>query len=190
MRFRGVLAAVVLLFVALGPRSAFAVCPDERDEPICEPFAGTFQPSLTGNAAVTNGLGSYLGGGLELVLLGWKNGGPTFGPSDGKIRLGVGVLASTRDSSRLMVPFRIGTALSFETRATRKFLVPYFAVDVGGIYESDLKTRMFADAGLGLYLLHTRTVSIDFEGTYVLPFSAVKELHGPKMQLTATFAVF
>lgn len=188
MRIRAAVATMLAL-VSLS-LSARAACPDERDEPICEPFAGVLVPSLTGNVAFTGERGSYAGGGIELVLLSWKNGGPTFGPSDGKVRLDGAVLASTRDTSRLMVPFRLGTALSFETRATRTFLVPYFAVDLGGIYESDLKTRMFADAGLGLYLLHTRTVSVDFEGTYVLPFSALRELHGPKMQLTASLAVF
>jgi len=187
VRLRAFLAAT---WVASLPVSALAACPDERDEPICEPFAGVLVPSLSGNVAFTNGIGSYAGGGLELVLLSWKNGGPTFGPSDGKIRLDGAVLASTRDTSRLMVPVRLGAALSFETRATRAFLVPFFVADVGGLYESDLKTNMFADAGLGLYLLHTRTVSLDFEGTYVLPFRRLEELHGPKMQLTASLAVF
>lgn len=169
---------------------ANAKCPDEHDEVLCEPHGGLFVPSITGNAAFPRGLGAHYGAGLELIFFTWKNPSDTPGPSDGKIRLDAALLVSERDSSRKMVPFRIGAVVSFERTATRSYLIPYFAADLGGLYESVIHTRMFADAGLGLYLLHTRTVSVDFEGTYMIPFSAIDELHGPKLQLTASLALW
>jgi hypothetical protein len=188
---RKLVAAFVLglVFVA-SPRDARADCPDERDEVLCEPHGLLLQPSLSANALFTHGLGAYLGPGLGFALFDWKSPGEASGPSDGKIRLDVSVLVSERDTSRLAVPFRLGTALSFEQHASRRFLIPYFAADFGGLYESVLRTRMFVDAGLGLYLVHTRKVNVELEGTYLIPFSAVSELHGPKLVATATFAVF
>jgi hypothetical protein len=183
-----VAAAFGLVTTALS--TAQARCPDEKDTTLCEPHVAMFVPTVTGNAAFPRGLGTHLGGGLEILFLTWKNDLDSPGPSDGKIRLDAAILVSERDSARLMVPFRLGAAVSFERNASRSWLVPYFAADVGGIYESVLKTRMFADAGLGLYFFHTRTISVDFEGTYVVPFSAVNELHGPKLQLSASFALW
>lgn len=183
-------AFATCLVLGAEARDARADCPDERDEVLCEPHGRLLQPSLTGSALFTHGVGAYLGPGLGLSLFDWKSPGEASGPSDGKIRLDVSVLVSERDTSRLAVPFRLGTALSFEQHASRRFLIPYFAADFGGLYESVLHTRMFVDAGLGLYLVHTRTVNVELEGTYLIPFSAVSELHGPKLVATATFAVF
>jgi hypothetical protein len=175
--------------MAMIPRAARAACPDERDEILCEPFGGVLLPAVTGNALVTPGSGAFAGGGLELVLFTWKSPLATSGPSDGKIRFDAALLVSERESSRWLLPFRLGAALSFEQSAVRTFLIPYYAADLGAVYDTVLSMRMFADAGLGLYVLHTRPLSIDVEATYMLPFSAVRELHGAKFQLTFTFAL-
>lgn len=190
MLARRLAPALAPLALTLLTGAARATCPDERDEILCEPHAAMFAPAVSGNAFFAHGLGAHYGAGLELVLFTWKSPVDTPGPSDGKIRLDAALLVSERDSSRVMVPFRLGAALSFEGTATRSFLVPYYAFDLGALYESELHTRLFADAGLGLYVLHTRTVSVDLEGTYQIPFSAVAELHGPKLQLTASFALW
>ncbi|HEU4412905.1 MAG TPA: hypothetical protein VFS43_47125 [Polyangiaceae bacterium] len=157
-----------------------------------EPFATSFVPSAQGLAyfPLGEGVGPFYGGGVEVVLFTWSNNADTFGPSQGKIRLDVGGLASARDEQGAMVLYRGGAVVSFERNANRSWLIPYFAADAGALHARGLGGRVFADASLGLYLLYTRNVMIDAEGSFVFPLTAFDRLAGPKATLTASFSLW
>lgn len=173
-------------------RSAVASAETRAAPTFNEPFATSFVPSVQGLAYVPlgKGVGAFYGAGVEVVLLTWSNNADTFGPSQGKIRLDVGGLAPARDEQNAMVLYRGGAAVSFERNAGRSWLIPYFAADLGALHARGLGGRVFADASLGLYLLYTRNVMIDAEGSFVFPLTAFDRLAGPKATLTASVSLW
>jgi hypothetical protein len=169
-----------------------AAAAESRAPALNEPFGTSFVPSAQGLAyfPLGEGVGPWYGGGVEAVLFTWSNNADTFGPSQGKVRLDVGGLAPARDDQHAMVLYRGGAAVSFERNAGRPWLIPYFAADAGGMHARGVGGRVFADASLGLYLLYTRNVMIDAEGSFVFPLSAFDRFAGPKATLTASFSLW
>jgi hypothetical protein len=183
-------AALALAVGLVAPRAALGA---ESTQPaLNEPFATSFVPTVQGLAYVPlgKGVGPFYGGGVEAVLFTWSNNADTFGPSQGKVRLDVGGLASSRDEQGAMVLYRGGAVVSFERNAGRSWMIPYFAADVGGMHARGVGGRVFADASLGLYLLYTRNVMIDAEGSFVFPLSGFERFAGPKATLTASFSLW
>ena len=184
-------AALVGLGALLGANRAFASCPGEHPgEPACEPIVSIMMPSVSGAMYVPNGgdLGAYWGAGIEADIFSWSHNNPAFGPSQGKLRLDVDYLVSTRDKKALF--YDVGTIVSFEGNASRRFLIPYTGVGFGGISESDYGTRLAVNASLGLFLLYTRAVVVTAEGGYFVPFTQFDTLRGATARLTASFALW
>ena len=180
----------LLVAAVLWARPARAECPTTPDDDVCRPWSATLLP--TGFAAMyapADAQGPWYGGGLEAVTA-WSDNSPAFGPSHGKIRFGAGVLRSAEMGAGTMVMYRAGTQVSFERNASRRFLIPYFALDIGGLWTDATKTRVFADGGLGVYVVHRRTVIVDLEVTGVVPFREPSALGGVRTQLAVSFALW
>ena len=120
----------------------------------------------------------------------WSDNSPAFGPSQGKLRLGAAVLGSQEMGTSAMVMYRGGAQVSIERNASRQFLIPYFNVDLGGLWSRATGSRLFVDGGLGVYLLHRRSAIIDLEIDGLLPFRDPGELGGLRAQLAVSFALW
>jgi hypothetical protein len=149
-----------------------------------------FLPSVhAATYAPGDAMGTWFGGGLELVLFAWSDSSPAFGPSHGKVRFDAGLLRGD-EGAGTMVMYRGGAAVSLEGNPGRRWLIPYVAADVGGLHTSGLGTRGFVDGALGLYVWHQRAFIVDLEGAWVLPFSDAELLAGPRVQLSLTLALW
>ena len=113
-----------------------------------------------------------------------------FGPGAGRITLDVGLLRASEGEHPLLLRWSLGPTLSFERAPERSFLIPYYAVSVGGLRQRDLGHVFAFDGGVGLYLLYTRRVSIDAGGFYVLPLRSVDALSGVRAALTASLTLW
>jgi hypothetical protein len=175
---------------AIAPLSASAKCPktDPADD-LCEPITSFLMPSVAGAAYFPHAAGGpYFGGGVELALLSWTSNNDAFGPSQGRLRATFTYLAGP--DNRTVALYHFGGLVSFERNASRRFLIPYFSGAIGGLYQTELGAHGAIDASLGLFLVHTRSFVLDVEGGAELPFTAVEELIGGRMQLTAGFALW
>jgi len=182
-------AAAILACASFAPRTALAKCPESNPgDTLCEPVVSYFMPAVAGVAYFSHTGGPYLGGGVELALLAWSNNNDAFGPSQGRVRATFAYLAGPGD--RRVALYHVGALVSFEGNASRRFLIPYFSGAIGGIYETDLGGQAAADASLGLFLVHTRRFIVDAEGGAILPFTAVDQLVGGRVQLTASFSLW
>jgi hypothetical protein len=139
--------------------------------------------------APSDAQGPWYGGGLEAVMA-WSDNSPAFGPSQGKLRFGAAALRSGEMDSGTMVMYRGGVQVSLERNASRTFLIPYFNVDIGGLWQTKQGSRAFVDGGFGVYLLHRRGVIIDLEVDGLLPFRRPGELGGLRSQLAVSFALW
>jgi hypothetical protein len=180
----------LVMVASLVAATANADCPTSPDDPVCRPWTAILLPTIYGTYyAPSDASGPWFGGGLE-VTAAWSDNTPAFGPSQGKLRFDVGGLRSTTAGTGTMVMYRGGAQVSIERNASRPWLIPYFAVDVGGLWTSATGSRAFMDGGLGLYLWHQRSVIVDLEASGLLPFSDPGKLGGVHVQLAASFALW
>lgn len=182
--------AVVIGMVA-APRPADAGCLATPDLAACRPWSAVLLPSAFVTSYLpSNHSGVWSGGGLEAVVLAWSDSAPSFGPSHGKVRIDVGALASSGADHGAMAMYRLGVELSVERSAARSYLIPFVVTDVGGLWTAATHSRAFVDAGLGLYLVHQRSLIVALEVDGVLPFSDPGALGGGRAQLTGSFALW
>lgn len=174
------------------PSAAAASCPepDRPDDPACEPRAGMLRPGAAAHlfAPRDRDLGTFVGGGVVLGLLDWSTPRDTAGPGLGRVDLEALVLTQTGPSTapKTAWVWDLGATLSFEKNPSRRFLVPYYAVHLGGQQVAGLGHRMFVDGRLGLYLVHVGAFSLDASGGYLLPFTDAASRAGVRAALSAT----
>jgi hypothetical protein len=137
-----------------------------------------------------DGLGTFTGGGLEVVLFTWSDSSESFGPGQGKLHLDVALLRSSEDAPGLMTQFSGGVTLAFERNASRSWLIPTYAVAGGALRERNLATRGFVDGGLGVYLYYSRRLIVDARATYLIPWSDPDELAGFRAKLAVSAALW
>jgi hypothetical protein len=185
---------VIIAAVLAGAGTARAECPttpDDGDDAVCRPWSAMLLPTAFGSIYVPHGLsGTYYGGGLEAVLLAWSDNSNAYGPSQGRVRIDVSYLTGTAMSTPGMVMYRGGAQLAFERNASRAYLIPYFAADVGGLWSDATGRRWFVDGGLGVYLIHRRSAILDLEVTGFLPLRDVGTLGGVTSRLGLSFALW
>ena len=133
--------------------------------------------------------GPWLGGGLEAVVA-WSDNSQAFGPSQGKLRLDVAALGSTKMDVGTMAMYRGGAQVSLERNASRRWLIPYFDADLGGLWTRATGSRGFVDGGFGLYVFHRRGTIVDLELDGLLPFTDPSKLGGVRSQLAVSFALW
>ncbi|MDB4953784.1 MAG: hypothetical protein JWO36_1353 [Myxococcales bacterium] len=190
---RWLLRSVLLAGLVHAP-SARAECPTTPDDTVCRPWTALFLPTAFGVMYAPNDAsGPWYGGGFEATLLAWSDNSQAFGPSQGRLRFDIGVLKSS--GSALMDPgtmamYRGGVQVSLERNASRRWLIPYFNGDVGGLWTRATGSRAFVDGGFGVYVLHVRSAIIDLEVDGILPFSDPSKLGGVRAQLALSFALW
>jgi hypothetical protein len=127
------------------------------------------------------------------VATAWADNTPAAGPSHGKLRLD---LAALGDTGGMTVPggtmamYRAGAQVNFERNASRLWGIPYFDVDVGGLWTQATGTRAFADGGVGVYVYAHRATIVDVEVDGLLPFSNPGQLGGVRAQLALSYALW
>lgn len=185
--------SLVIAGIVAAASPAAAQCPTQPDDAVCRPWSAVLMPSAFGMTYSPRGTsGTYVGGGFEAVLLAWSDNSDAFGPSQGRARFDIGVLASAGDEAALgtMVMYRLGAQVAFERNASRSFGIPFFTVDIGALWTDVSRTRWFADGGIGIYLLHRRNVIVDLEATGVLPFKDPGEYGGVRTRLGVSFSLW
>ncbi len=173
------------------PERAEAGCPTTPHDPVCRPWSAVLMPTAFGATYSPRGeVGTYVGGGVEMIAMAWSDNSEAFGPSQGRVRLDVGLFDGLDDRMGALVMYRGGTQVSFERNAGRGFGIPYFVADLGGMWADARGRTWFADGGLGLYLVHRRNLILDLEATAVLPFTDVSELAGIRARLALSVSLW
>jgi hypothetical protein len=79
------------------------------------------------------GEGVFHGPSFELVIASWIHDTSQRGPSHGRVYFDLALLDSTRADGSTGVSYALGMDLSLERNPRRRFLVPVFGVEVGGV---------------------------------------------------------
>jgi hypothetical protein len=184
-------AILALLAIQASGGTARAECPSTPDDAVCRPWSAVLLPTAFAAMYAPHGLGSqFYGAGLEVVLLAWSDNSEAYGPSQGRVRFDISYLTGSAMGAGAMVMYRGGAQLAFERNASRAYGIPYFAVDLGGLWNENTSRRWYADGGVGIYVVHRRNVIVDLEVTGILPFSDPQTLGGVAARLGLSFALW
>jgi hypothetical protein len=115
---------------------------------------------------------------MELVPYAWIHRNANRGPSHGRITVRADLLDSTHDDIGLALIYSVGLDLSIERNPYRRWLIPFFGVDFGGISQRKLGHHFLSSPHLGLYLWTTRNVFVTLSGAYQIVPSHLDTLGG------------
>lgn len=129
--------------------------------------------------------GSFHGPRLELSLGTWIHQTDSPGPSHGSVYLCVDVQRSTEKGVPVLFGYAGGFALSFERNPGRRFLVPFYALEVGGLVHDEIGNPLEISPALGVHLFARQGVFVTLSGGYRLLPSRMANLSGWHASLLA-----
>ena len=99
-------------------------------------------------------------------------------------------LLRSASSPSTMVLYELGTTLSIERNAGRRFFIPYFGFTFGGLAHAELGNTAFFYPMFGLSVVWDKHLTASVEGGYHFPFANVDTLRGIRAQLSVRFSVW
>ncbi len=190
---------VVVAAVLAGTSAAHAeTCPTTPDDPVCRAWTALLLPTATGAIYKPNTGPTFVGGGFEAVWLAWNDNSEAFGPSQGRLRSDIAIMTSTGDMDAgqpaavggTIVMYRFGAQVSFERNASRAYGIPFFVADIGGFWTTGTGRRWFVDGGVGVYLVHRRSLILEADVEGLLPFQDPGDLGGITSRVALSFALW
>jgi Putative Ig domain len=137
-----------------------------------------------------DGVGSFHGLNLEVLVAAWIHRNDNRGPSLGRVYVNIELMRQTENSGPLLFTYSLGTTLSFERNPRRSFLIPFYGVEVGGIVHRDLGSRFQATPYLGAHLYADRNVFVGARLGYRVVPSQIDELGGIHAAVNANVSVW
>ncbi len=102
------------------------------------------------------------------------------GPSYLKTYFKLAVLNSSKDNVPILFTYDFGVSMSFENGFRRKFLIPYFGVEMGGVASKSLKNTFTFVPQVGIILYATDGMSFYTNASYVYAFADTEAYAGLK----------
>ena len=122
--------------------------------------------------------GSFHGPRLELSLGRWIHQTNSPGPSHGNVYLRVDVQHSTEEGVPLLFGYAGGFSLSFERNPGRSYLVPFYALEAGGLVHDEIGRPFELSPALGIHLFARQGLFVTLSGGYRLLPSRMTTLSG------------
>jgi hypothetical protein len=137
---------------------------------------------------VQSDLGAFHGVAIEGLLVDWASPGDDFGAGYGRVYFTMDLLASTRGLGTLQ-SYAGGLALSLERNPMRDFLIPFWAMEIGGVTHPRTGKEFAVQPNLGFYILAHRRLTMDLAAGYLVTAGHFRELHGLRVRagLTVSF---
>jgi hypothetical protein len=137
--------------------------------------------------------GVFAGFSVEFLGVRWVHLNDKRGPSHGRIYLAFDVLFSSANTPSGANPVDpvfmpvLGVDLSLERNPARRFLIPYFGLDGGALFQKQITTLGFMTAYGGVHFYSSRNVEIGLKAGYMFPFTSEQfgQVAGFRARLTA-----
>lgn len=126
-----------------------------------------------------NEIGAFYGPSVEFVFYSRSKNSYSnrSGPSRIKSYGKIGILNSTFQDSSDLLMVSAGLNLSFESKTNRNFLLPYFGLDIGGLYGNSLRTFQFTPH-LGVQFVSTRNLVWSGQAGYLYSVKSFDQYSG------------
>ncbi|MBI3133791.1 MAG: hypothetical protein HYZ14_03865 [Bacteroidetes bacterium] len=115
----------------------------------------------------TTDLGVYHGVMTEFVIYARAKGlkSSSTGPARIKTYGNLSIMSSTQSEAKDIFYCNMGLNLSLEGKTDRKFLIPYFGLETGGLFQRDFSTMQFSPV-VGFQLVSTKKILWNVQGGY------------------------
>ena len=177
---------VLSLFIILSSLTAFYQSDTEYQE-----WDDYFMPGVGYKLYMPknqDSLGMYSGVSTEFVIYARARGGKTdswrSGPSRVKTYGNLSIMSSDNSSAKDIFSVNFGLNLSFEAIAKRKYGIPYFGLELGGLFQRDFSSVQFTPVG-GIQLLSNKRMIWNVQAGYNYTVKYFDEYSG--MQYSSTF---
>jgi hypothetical protein len=135
-------------------------------------------------------VGALQGPSFEVVVAQWVHRNDNVGPSHGRFSVRADLLFPLANPAEPAIIYSASMALSLERNPERSFLLPIFAVDVGGLYQRQLGNALQVTPSIGVHLFQSRNIFITAELGYLLALPNLEDLHGPRASLGGNFTLW
>ena len=131
--------------------------------------------------------GVFQGFAIEFLGIRWVHQNDKRGPSHGRAYIDFDVLFSTHDGIDPVFMPLAGFDLSFEKNPGRRFMIPFFGLEGGAMFQKQITTLGLMTPFAGLFVYSGRNVEIALRAGYMLPFTSEQfgQVAGLRARLTA-----
>jgi len=130
-------------------------------------------------------LGVYQGVMTEFVVYARAKG--TFSKLSGPARIktygNLSIMSSSEESANDIFFANLGLNLSFEGSTDRKFVIPYFGLEMGGLFQRDFSSFQFTPV-IGIQLLSSKRIIWNLQGGYQYTTKRFDEYSGYSISST------
>jgi hypothetical protein len=133
----------------------------------------------------SDGLGVYQGIMTEFVIYARAKGSLSSksGPARVKTYGNLSIMRSDQDSARDIFGANVGLNLSFEGKTDRKWCIPYFGLETGGLFQRDFSTMQFTPVA-GIQLVSTKHIIFNVQAGYTYTTKYFDEYSGYQFSST------
>lgn len=154
-----------------------------------------FLPGLKTSSYVPNDGGTYgafHGIAVDFSIISWIHMNEHRGPSHGRVYLSLDMLGSTRSGVGAAFIPATGFELSIERNPRRRFLIPVFGLEAGGIFQREIDRVFFLQpqGGIHLYASPNAFVSGTLGAAIAVDGQRVDTLTGLRGRLGLSFAIW
>jgi hypothetical protein len=143
----------------------------------------TYQPRATLDTY------GYQGASVEFIVGSWAHRNNRHGPSHGRYYIDLDLLFPLSGRGGNLFAYTAGVDLTLERNPSRRFLLPYYGVELGGVHSAELGNYFIAVPYGGVHLWADRNLWVNVSGGYVFPGRDLDQLSGlwAKAGLDVTF---
>jgi hypothetical protein len=134
--------------------------------------------------------GSFHGVCAKYLIYSWISRRDNPLPGHGRFYAALDLLFSTEPDVSEMLTYALGLDLSFEGGAKRRFLIPYYGLEMGGMYQKSIRSLFQFTPVLGIHIFADDGVFVSLGAGYLLPTYKLEELHGPRVNLGANLVLW
>lgn len=136
-------------------------------------------------------LGVYHGFVTEFVIYARAKGKRSIqsGPSRVKVYTNLNILSSDQPDAKDLFLANLGLNLSLEGNTDRKYLIPYFGLEAGGMFQRDYGSLAITPVG-GISLVSTHVVQWSVQGGYTYATHKFDEYSGPSATSTVNILLW
>ncbi len=134
--------------------------------------------------------GTFHGVTLEILIGAWIHRNNNRGPSHGRVYVLTELLQSTRTNVPMLFGYALGFSLSLERNPRRRWLLPVYGLEVGGIISEATGGYFQTVPYAGLHVYSSPNVFVNLRGGYRLVPSAIERLGGAHFGATLDYSVW
>lgn len=122
--------------------------------------------------------GTFQGISVEYLIFAGIHRNDNRGPSHVRVYNRYDLMSSSIDTVSEAFIYSLGLNLSFERNPKRNFLVPYFGIEVGGLYQKNMGNIFNFTAVGGIWLYTSQNIFVNLAGGYLYPIEKIEVYRG------------